>query len=50
MVYALCPGYVKTDMAPKGELTIEQGIQTPLKLILQEQYDETKNGGFWSKL
>ncbi len=32
--YAMCPGYVDTDMTShKGILTIEQGAQTPLYLL-----------------
>lgn len=33
-VYALCPGFVNTDMSSgKGILTIQQGAKTPLFLI-----------------
>ena len=33
-VYALCPGYVSTDMSShKGHLTIQQGALTPVFLI-----------------
>ncbi|KAL7415320.1 hypothetical protein BDY24DRAFT_382547 [Mrakia frigida] len=31
-----CPGWVKTDMAPKGTKTPDQGAQTPVKLALDD--------------
>jgi len=48
-VYALCPGYVATDMNSfKGPRSVEQGADTPLWLIdLPYQMDESKQGKFF---
>ncbi|CED82019.1 Dehydrogenases with different specificities (related to short-chain alcohol dehydrogenases) [Phaffia rhodozyma] len=40
-----CPGYVKTDMAPGGVKTLEQGAKTPVMLALDDINNVT--GEFW---
>lgn len=46
-VNALCPGWVRTDMAgPNATLSISQGAATPVALI---NYEGDETGKFWSE-
>ena len=47
-VYALCPGYVKTDIGINGKRTLAEGAVCPLYLInLPYQMDKEKHGKFF---
>jgi carbonyl reductase 1 len=49
VVSALCPGYVDTDMTShKGQLTPEQGAQTPIFLALLPENSDGPKGAFWA--
>lgn len=50
-VYALCPGYVETDLSShKGVLTIQQGAQTPVFLAeLPFEVNPDFQGKFFEK-
>jgi carbonyl reductase 1 len=48
-VNVCCPGYVKTDMTShKGQLSIEEGIRTPIYLIERPfEYHQEQQGAFF---
>jgi len=45
IINACCPGWVKTDMAPEGTKTPEEGARTPIFLAIGNYGNVT--GKFW---
>jgi carbonyl reductase 1 len=49
LITCCCPGYCSTDMSShQGTKSAEEGASTPAFLALQPEYDESKNGKFFS--
>lgn len=47
LINSVCPGYVKTNMAPNGIRTIDQGALTPVHVALLPT-SAKENGLFWA--